>query len=1594
MNRPAAPAARRQPMSIIEGAIRRRTLVAMIFTGAVLLGVVSWRQLPVELIPSMELPMLVVSVSSRASADPETIERQAVLAVEGAIGTLEGIESIETRIRQRSAGIMISYLQGTDMKYAYLRLEEKVNLVRASLPDGYDVAVSAPLDFSMADEQLMTLQALGEGGVDRVRSVVEQRVVSRIEGVDGVAAVGVAGGSEEAVEILLDETACLAVGVTAADVAAIVNGGGPSDAFVGLAVDGAERWFVTVSSSYEDVRDIEDLVVRGEGDVRLGDIAEIRLGAKEETSISRVNGKDAVTITVTRESQVNIIDLSGRVQKTIGEINRDLASLGVELAVETDAAEAMRENVDLVVQLAVVGGLFAVLVLWMFLGNVRLVATIALAIPVSILAAFNFFYAADISINLFTLVGLALVVGMLLDNSIVVLENIYRHLSFNRGDVTAAVAGGTGEVWRSILAATLTTVTVFLTFVFSERMEIRLLGTHLSVSVVSTLLVSLVVALLLVPVVTHGFLSRRGGVDHARFRIVTRRNRLMQAYTTLLKTALRHPARTIVLAVVAFFFSLALAIGMTAASAPEEEPNQIDVYVTMPEGTTLEATDAAIADVEQRLSDLPEREQLLTRVEAGSAMLQIDLKEGYWEERRYTYAAVKEDVKSRTDELRGGDVSIGENPSATGYHVVGGGGGGAGGAGGLLGGAATTEEIHVEGDDFGVLMNVAEDLVSYLEDLSTVSSASHDASENSPELHLFFDDAVAGDRNVALSGIRRELAAFTDEYGASAVLHRAGERIPIVIRTDEVAAEGGSAGKTIDELRSLSVATSDGGTVELGQIARFVYAFGTPRINRFNQEKRVTVRYDFASEVMQSRSLLGAARGEVDELVAGLRLPDGVALDIVHGDPEYREFLFLIFVAFILIYMILAAVFESLTAPLVILFTIPLAGVGAFVLLILTGTPLVSMYTMTGLLILLGVVVNNGIILIDYTRILRGRGYRRARALMTAGQARLRPIMITAVTTIVGMIPLAMGKIEQATILGAPFAITIIGGLAFGTVFTLVLIPVAYSGLENTLEWMHRRDRRLVLLQAVLFAGGVWLAWARIDSLLWRIAAIFSLLFLVPGCTWFVLASLRRARAELVPAEDEVVVSVRNLAKDYERPTRFVREWRKGARIAGENGGGTSTSRIPGGLRWEAPLLAFAAYFVYVYLVSGFWIFLLSHAVWALAWRAWRSIETGLAARSASGERIDRLFRELLLWAFPAANLVFFWTRWESRAAVVFAAVLWFGALGVYALAGRVRSGRVDFDLIVGRFAGIRLAVYRAVWALPLLGRPRRPFRALGGVSMEIGRGMFGLLGPNGAGKTTLMRVVCGILEQSYGKVFINGIDTAERREELQGLIGYLPQEFGTYENMTAREFLDYQAILRGLVDRDARDARVDYVLGAVHMDEHANRRIGAFSGGMKQRIGIAQTLLHLPRILVVDEPTAGLDPRERIRFRNLLVELSRERVVIFSTHIIEDISSSCSLVAVLSEGLLRYLGEPARMTERAEGRVWMVTVPPAEFEALLARHRVVHHMRDGAMVRARVLAGEKPHAAAERARPSLEDAYIWLLRGSGAEGSLPHAGR
>jgi multidrug efflux pump subunit AcrB/ABC-type multidrug transport system ATPase subunit len=1562
--------------------IDRKTLISMLFIGMTLLGYVSYKQLRMELLPNVDLPYLFVQANSSRDTDPKYLENEVIIPLEGAIGTLEGVESIESSINSRNGTIAVYFQKNIDFNISYLRLQEKIDEIRTELPEGINVSLNR-VDLSRMNSRFMELQARGEGGVDRVRNLVDQEIVPYLENIDGIAGVNVYGGKEKSIEVIMNRGACEAYGVTAGTIRSLLSQNSRSRVYVGNLKEEDKLYFVHVTAEYDQVSDIENLVV-ADGPILLKDVAEVRFGVKEETSYSRVNGQDAVSIQLINDSQANQIELSHKVQEIIDKLNQKLLSKDVQLVVQDNSAETMENNINQIINLGVVGGLMAVFVLWMFLKNTRIVAFIALSIPVSVFTAFNFFYAYDITINSLTLVGMALAVGMLLDNSVVVLENIYR-LAGEGKDPDEAVTRGTWQVWRSIVASTLTTITVFLPFLFSSNFLIEMLGLNIGVSIVSTLLVSLIVALLLVPMVIHIFLSGKRRKKMFFERLNTN-NRMVQIYLLLLKTCMRHPAGTILGAVTAFFLMVFISLAISVTTLREVEVDQIKLYVTMPSGSSLETTDETVRKIEEKVKDLKEKKDVSSTIEEEEAIVTITLVDDYKKVDGRSFAEIKSAVNELTKNIGSAEIEFEESQSD---------GSGSGQSANMmrnfqryLGIGTSEEKIVLKGQDFATMKLVAQDLEYFLDDMDFISRTRLNVSDNRPEVHMLFDQLLMTEYNMNVSQVSSELNSFSGEVSTGVMFNQGLDEYEIILKQEEEEHADEEKTRTMDDLKALQVKDQAGGLHELQEFAQLVYARGLAGINRINQEKQIEVTYRFVTEAQESKTLLESYRLEIDHLVAAYHLPSGMAAEVVHEETDLEEFKFLILAAIVLIFMIMASVFESFSIPFVLLFSIPLAAIGSLLALILTGNSLFNANTMIGFLILLGVVVNNGIILIDYTHILRKEGFRRSRALMTAGLSRLRPILITAITTIVAMFPLAMGQAEYVSVIGAPFAIVVIGGLALSTLLTLIFVPTFYSGLENALAWFRGLNWKLRTFQLVLMAAAFILIYLGVSSIVWQMADMVMAIVLIPGITWFVMTSLKKAGTRLIGPDEKVHITIQKLVKIYDRPDRFSREWKGGQNIRRRAGliKDYRSVRDFDQLIWQLPILAFLVYFTFMYLERSFWICVLMLFVYWYIREIWKPVSIYLDNRNKESGKsfyllLKRQMNNFLFWILPLFELAVLYLKTDYIGLVVSYAVLWYLGLVISVTSRRLYEEKVNIDRITGKFGALRRNIYRVIKKIPVIGKRRVPFKALNGVSLEIGTGMFGLLGPNGAGKSTMMRIICGILDQSYGKIWINGIDTQEKREELQGLIGYLPQEFGTYENMPAWQYLEYQALLKGLTDVAERQERLEYVLKSVHLYERRNDLIGSFSGGMKQRIGIAQILLHLPKILVVDEPTAGLDPRERIRFRNLLVDLARDRIVIFSTHIIEDIASSCNQAAVIIKGRLKYFGTPANMVHLANNLVWQYEVPAAEFDKLPNKKMIVHHMRVGENIRIRILAKNKPSPDAISVSPMLEDAYLCLIK-------------
>lgn len=1575
----------------------------MLFIALTMLGYVSYKQLPVELLPNAELPTLFVQVSSQQDMDPSYVESEIIIPLEGAISSIGGVNKIESNVDSRQSSIQVDFKNTVNFKITSLRLQEKVNELAATFPEGFTVQLQK-VDISQLANNFMVLQVRGSGGVDRVRNIVDKEIRTDLENVDGVASVNVYGGREKAIEIRLNPEACKALNLTPSSISSLLTQNTQDKAFVGFANEPDSKYFIHVNALYTKVSDLENIVV-APGPVLLKDVATVFFDLKEETSYSRVNGKDAVSVALMNDSQANLIDLSHRAIEAIDRLNEKLAYLDVEVVVQENTAETMENNINQIINLALVGGLLAVLILWLFLKNLRLVFFIALSIPISVYTAFNFFYAFGITINSLTLVGMALAIGMLLDNSVVVLENIYR-LSASGCTPERSVTQGTKEVWRSIVAATLTTVTVFLPFVFSDNFMIKLIGHHIGVSIISTLTISLFVALLFIPMATYVLLCRgnrrdgKGGsrtaptADNVFYQKVSITQRPVQIYLVFLKTCMRNPGVTIFGAIILLFVTLILSITLNVQGMKEVNTDRINVYVTMQTGSTLDNADKLVRVIEERLDSFPGRKELISRINEKSAVLTLTFTDDFVKKGGDKMAEQKASIQSTLSNIQGAEISVDEAAGGSG-----GGGGGSAMAGlgnfmRLLGIGDNRERIVIKGADFDVMQLVAEDLRYYLDEQEFIRHSRVSYNRRQPEIHLDFDPILLTSYEITRTNISSGLAALNPEYSSGTSFKIGEDTYDIIIRNDipeeeqeleeaeEENTDTARKEKTVDDLRRVQIQNANGGLHNLQDLASVNYGRGRSRIMRVNQDKQIEVFYNFSKDVESSKDLLEGYRSDIDQLVSNYNLPAGVAVEVFHEEDEFADFKFLILAAFILIFMILASVFESLVTPFVLLFSIPLAAIGSLLALLLTNNSLLNANTLTGFLILLGVVVNNGIILIDYSNILRKQGYRRNRALMTAGLSRIRPILITSITTIVAMFPLAMGDSEYAGAIGAPFAITVIGGLTFSALLTLILIPTVCMGLENTLEWYRSLSRKVWALHLVLFVLGVTCIWLYGNGMLWQSIYLVILIFGIPGVTYFAQTSLRRAKSKVIDPGEEIHISVRNLVKIYDWPGRISRQWNSGLLIRRHLGLNNEYHSLKDFVNviWQFGILLFGIYFTWFFIHSKLWIFLLSFAIYATLLYLWRKVRQYLFFRFGENKWVKYINRAIF-WSIPPVILFILFRKMDNTGLISVVGLLWAFCMAVYISSRYLYEREINIERIKGRFAGLRRSWFRMVKSIPLIGKQRKPFKALRGVSFEIRTGMFGLLGPNGAGKSTLMRIVCGILEQSYGSIWINGLDTRVYREELQSLIGFLPQEFGTYENMSSWEFLDYQAILKGLTDNGQRNERLEYVLKAVHMYERKDDKIGSFSGGMKQRIGIALILLHLPRILVVDEPTAGLDPRERIRFRNLLVELSKDRIVIFSTHIIEDISSSCSQVVVINKGELKYFGDPTDMVDMAAGKVWQFHIDRESFEQVLDKAMVIHHIQDGDTIQVRYLSVDSPYEGAVQVEPNLEDAYLCLLK-------------
>ncbi|NKB88159.1 MAG: ATP-binding cassette domain-containing protein [Acidobacteria bacterium] len=1477
--------------------------------------------------------------------------------------------------RQGQAQISIVFAPETDMQFALLQVQSRMDRLQPTLPPQTQIVVQR-FDSSLLTQSMMTIGLLGEGDVNWLREYAELNIRPEIEAVNGVVSAAPLGGQRRAIEIVLNGDAMEAYGMTSQRLRAALDQANQPRAYVSEVRDRSNAYPVSLRGQFTTLQQIRDVVIDSSIPLRLGDVAEVRGGLQRRTDLNRVNGLSAVGIRVIKEDEANLIETADAIRSAVERINVEIAPTGMELIVVSSQADLMQGALSALIKAAVIGLVLGLVVLFLFLRNLRFVSVLTVSIPASLLLTFNLMYAWDMSINVLTLCGIALAMGLLADNAIVVLESIFKH--YERGCTAARAArDGTAAVSRPVIASTATTAAVFLPVLFVQS-DFETILRDLSLAIMLPLSASLLVAITLVPMLgARAIASTRS----APLKTQT----LLSAYMIVLKACLRHRIRVAVTVGIVFLFTAVVASALLLQQQDVSMASEFPVFVELPEGATLEATDQIVATVEAAIGQLEGIDTFQSSVQAAEASITVQLLPPDERPDGVSVRGLQRQLTAATADIDNATITY-TPPAAQG----GGGGGGTG-----LQGSGGDQSLRIRGADLGTLQMIADDLSFRLGVVDDVQPGSVrvDVDRGAPEVQIVPDSISLFDRQIELDTVLgaisdSDVEGFTTSAG---YLEADGTETSIEVRP---VADPETEGLEVADLRALPVATPGGESIQLTQVARVRTDEGRASIQRTDQTRRLMVSYGFLDEVQQSQPRLTAAKSAVQTVVQGMALPEGYTIETIEA-ANNNVYYWMMAIAALLVFMILASLFESLTSPIVALCTLPTAAIGGLGALLLAGMGLTSTagpMALMGFIVLIGIAVNNGIILIDNIASLRRRGYRIERAVLSAGRTCVRPIVMTTATTLLGVLPLSLqlgGDFE----IWPPFAMVILGGLSVSAISTLVFVPVAYMGIGQVADWLRQVGVVGLTLSLGAAAAATYGVELRYDSNFWTylVAVPFWLaaLFIV----WSV-QSLHRSRAAAKrPAEAIHSIRLHTLTKIYGAPGRLRREWgrfERAAMLRVQRGlDPVDRGELAQSLSWKVPLLAllvaidlFFEDWLWIYVFGAFTCVVVAHVAWCIGYLL---VPRLFGPQTEGGEevrpgRLLRLLRWLARTSLVVGFCVYLQTRIGATSITVMTALVWFAYRGLRALADRLATGKVDLDNITGRLRRTRRLIYLVVSKLPGLGPRRPPFTALAGVSIEIRRGMFGLLGPNGAGKTTMMRIVCQVLESTHGSVSVNGRNMKDYGYR-HGVIGYLPQRFGLYDHMTARDYLDYRALLEGFRAGDERKERVDWCLEQVHLTDRQHDLIGSFSGGMKQRVGIAQTLIHAPAVVVVDEPTAGLDPVERIRFRNLLARLSQDRIVIFSTHIVEDIAGSCNQLAVLEQGQLRYSGDPEAMRVLAEGLVWEVLVDIDELDALEERHRVVNQLRTQDGIRARFLAADASDTPdAEPVRATLEDAYVHLL--------------
>ncbi|PZT69672.1 AcrB/AcrD/AcrF family protein [Streptomyces sp. SW4] len=1004
--------------------LAQRALTGLVAIVALVFGAIAVPQLKQQLLPTIELPMVSV-VAPYPGASPDVVEKQVVEPVENSLEAVDGISGVTSTASEGSAVIMASFDYGNDSRQLVADVQQAVNRARAQLPQDVDPQVVAG---STDDIPTVVLSVTSGKDQQALADQLDRTVVPALEDIDGVAQVSVDGVRDLQVTVTPDDAKLAEAGLTAQHLAQALQAGGATVPAGSFDEDGANRT-VQVGGGYTSLRQIQDLMVTGEGvkkPVRLGDVARVEQQEARADSITRTNGEPSLAVAVTMDRDGSAVAISRAVEDKLPELRRDLGS-GATLTVVSDQGPAVSKAIEGLTTEGGLGLLFAVVVILVFLASVRSTLVTAVSIPLSVVLALIVLWTRDLSLNMLTLGALTIAIGRVVDDSIVVLENIKRHLGYGE-ERRAAILAAVREVAGAVTSSTLTTVAVFLPIGLVGGMVGELFGSF-SLTVTAALLASLLVSLTVVPVLSYWFLRAPKGTpeDAAEARRLAEekeaRSRLQRFYVPVLRFATRRRLTSVAIAVVVLIGTFGMAPLLKTNFFDQGEQKVLSVKQELKPGTSLAATDAQARKVEELLADTEGVEDYQVTVGSSGWMAAFG---GGTDTNQASYqvmladSASFEDVQQHIEDGLAELDGIGTTTVAAGDGF-----------------ASQDLSVVVKASDPEVLRTATERVRETVAGLDDVTDVTSDLAQSVPRISVRADERAAA-------------AGFTDQsLGAAVAQAVRGTPAAKAVLDDterDVVIRSARPADTLAELKALRL-----GPVKLGDVATVELVDGPVSMTRIDGQRAATVT------AKPTGDNTGAVSAELQSRIDALELPAGATAEI-GGVTEDQEEAFAnlglaMLAAIAIVFMLLVGTFRSLAQPLILLVSIPFAATGAIGLLVATGTPM-GVPAMIGMLMLIGIVVTNAIVLIDLINQYRRQGYGVVEAVVEGGRHRLRPILMTALATIFALLPMALGITGEGGFIAQPLAVVVIGGLITSTLLTLLLVPTLYAMLEL------RKERR------------------------------------------------------------------------------------------------------------------------------------------------------------------------------------------------------------------------------------------------------------------------------------------------------------------------------------------------------------------------------------------------------------------------------------------------------------------------------------------------------------------------------------------------------